>query len=54
MNNSENLRFFMDEDAVPYPESEIPFTVTKEDEEFEKMIVEKFHLVTKEIGNIVK
>ena len=54
MNNAENLRFFMDEDAVPYPENEIPFPRTKEDEEFEKMIVENFHLVTKEMEKNVK
>lgn len=49
MNNIENLRFFMDEDAVPYPEGEIPFPRTKEDDDFEKMIIEKFHLITKEM-----
>jgi hypothetical protein len=44
-----NLRFFMDETSVPYPEGENPFPRTKEDDEFEKMVIEKYHLVTKEM-----
>ena len=48
MDTTEKLRFFMDETSTPYTDSENPFVRTKEDDEFDKMIIEKYHLTTKE------
>jgi hypothetical protein len=48
MNNSGNLRYYMDETSAPYPEGENPFETTEEDMEFERRLIEKYHLVTKE------
>jgi len=49
MNSVENLRFFMDESSAPYEEGENPFPRTKRDDEFDEMIIKKYHLVTKEM-----
>ena len=47
MNSIENLRFVMDETSTPYEQNENPFSQT--DAKFEKMIINKYHLVTKEM-----
>lgn len=49
MNTTENLRFFMDETSVPYEKTENPFPRTKEDDEFDKTIIAKYHLTTIEM-----
>lgn len=46
---TENMRFVMDDTSTPYKDGEVPFTRTAADEEFEKKICEKYHLVTKEM-----
>ena len=43
-----DLRFYMDESSAPYEEDENPFERTKEDEEFDKYVIDKFNLVTKD------
>ncbi len=42
------LRFYMDESSAPYSESDAPIVRTKEDDEFDDMIIAKYHLVTEE------
>ncbi len=49
MNLTENLRFFMDETSAPYEQNENPFPRTDSDDEFDKMIIDKYHLITKEM-----
>ena len=49
MCSTDNLRFIMDETSVPYEQNENPFPRTDSDDEFEKMIINKYHLVTKEM-----
>ena len=49
MDTVKKLRFLMDETSVPYPENENPFPRTKEDDVFDEMIIEKYHLITKEM-----
>lgn len=49
MNSTENLRFVMDETSAPYEQNENPFPRTDSDNEFEKMIINKYHLTTKEM-----
>lgn len=46
--NKNDLRFFMDESSAPFEDDSNPFPRTKEDEEFERMIIARFHLITKE------
>lgn len=46
-----NLRFYMDETSAPYSDKDNPFNRTKEDDEFDKMIIEKYKLTTKEMEN---
>lgn len=49
MYSAENLRFVMDETSAPYEQNENPFTQTDSDNEFEEMIISKYHLTTKEM-----
>ena len=51
MYSTDNLRFVMDETSVPYEQNENPFLETIEDEEFDEMISNKYHLITKEAEN---
>ena len=46
------LRFYMDETSAPYSDKDNPFKRTKEDDEFDKMIIEKYKLITKEMENL--
>lgn len=39
----------MDETDAPYKDNENPFIRTKEDDEFDEMIIAKYNLVTKEM-----
>lgn len=39
----------MDETSVPYEQNENPFPQTDLDDEFETMIINKYHLTTKEM-----
>jgi hypothetical protein len=48
MMNIEKLRFFTNETSMPYSENENPFLRTEEDDKFDEMIIEEYHLVTKE------
>lgn len=48
MNTDENLRYYMDETSAPYPENEYPYPRTKEDDAFDEMIIEKYHLNTED------
>lgn len=43
MDFTENSRFVMDETSVPYERNENPFPRTDSDDEFEKMIINKYH-----------
>lgn len=43
------LRFVMDETSAPYEENENPFPKTDSNDDFEKMIIDKYHLITKEM-----
>lgn len=47
---AENLRFVMDETSAPYEKNENPFPRTKADDEFDKLIIKKYHLTTEEMG----
>ena len=49
MYSTDNLRFVMDETSVPYEQNENPFPQTDSDDEFEKTIINKYHLITKEM-----
>ncbi len=49
MASKDDLYFAMDETSRPYEPGENPFPGTELDEEFEKMIINKYHLVTKEM-----
>lgn len=49
MYSMENLRFIMDETSIPYERNENPFPQTAVDEEFDKIIINKYHLTTKEM-----
>ena len=51
MDTTEKLRCFMDETSAPYEDGENPFVRTKEDDEFDEMIIAKYHLTTKEMEN---
>ena len=46
MDSTEKLSFFMDETSAPYEDGENPFPRTKEDDEFDEMIIAKYHLTT--------
>lgn len=48
MYKADNLRFVMDETSAPHEQNENPFSRTNADIEFEKMMIDKYHLVTKE------
>lgn len=52
MTDWKKLRFFMDETSVPYEENENPFPRAKEDDVLDEMIIEKYHLITKEMETI--
>lgn len=47
MYSTDNLRFVMDETSAPYEENENLFMQTELDNEFEQMIIKKYHLTTK-------
>lgn len=47
-NTTNTLRFYMDETSAPYSDAENPFVRTKEDDDFDKAIIEKYHLETKD------
>lgn len=49
MCSSNKLQYFMDETSIPYEDGQNPFPRTKEDDDFDKMIIEKYHLVTKDM-----
>lgn len=46
-----NLRFVMDETSVPYEKNENPFPRKEDDEEFDKKMIDKYRLITKEMEN---
>ncbi len=43
----------MDETSAPYEKDENPFVRTKEDDEFDKMIIDKYQLVAKGVEDVV-
>ena len=47
-NTTNTLRFYMDETSAPYSDAENPFVRTKEDDDFDKAIIEKYHLETRD------
>lgn len=49
MEPTNTLRCYMDETSAPYKDNENPFVRTKEDDEFDEMMIAKYHLVTKEM-----
>ena len=46
---SDDMRYVMDETSVPYEHNENPFPRTTSDDEFDEMIINKYHLTTKEM-----
>lgn len=44
MDDSKNLRYYMDESAVPYEDRDNPYIRTEADDAFDEMIIEKYHL----------
>lgn len=44
-----DMCYVMDETSVPYEHNENPFPRTASDDEFEEMIINKYHLITKEM-----
>ena len=44
MNKDNNQRFFMYESSIPYEENENPFTKTKEDDDFDEKMIQKYNL----------
>lgn len=49
MYSIDNLRFVMDETSIPYEKNETPFAQIEPDNEFEQIIINKYHLITKEM-----
>lgn len=49
MYSIDNLRFVMDDTSIPYEQNENSFLKTDSDDDFEKMIIDKYHLITKEM-----
>lgn len=52
MYSADNLRFVMDETSAPFEENENPFIQTETDDEFDQMIINKYHLTTKEMEQV--
>lgn len=52
MYSTDNLRFVMDETSAPYEENENLFVQTELASEFEQMIINKYHLTTKEMESV--
>ena len=48
MSDIQKLRFYTDESGTPYEDGENPFPRTKEDDEFDQMMIKKYNLVLKE------
>ena len=48
MSDTQKLRFYTDESGIPYEDGENPFPRTKEDDDFDQMMIEKYNLVLKE------
>ena len=48
MSDIQKLRFYTDESGIPYEDGENPFPRTKEDDDFDQMMIEKYNLVLKE------
>ena len=48
MSDIQKLRFYTDESGTPYEDGENPFPRTKEDDDFDQMMIEKYNLVLKE------
>ena len=49
---TKTLRFYMDETSAPYSDDDNPFVWTKDDDEFDKMMIAKYKLTTKEMENV--
>ena len=47
--DEDDMRYVMDETSMPYEYNENPFPRTTSDDEFEEMIINKYHLMTKEM-----
>ncbi len=52
MDTNNALHYYMDETSAPYSDEENPFPRTKADDEFDKMIIAKYKLTTKETGKV--
>ena len=52
IDTAKTLRFYMDETSAPYSDNDNPFVRTKDDDEFDKMIIDKYKLATKEMENV--
>ena len=48
MSDIQKLRFYTDESGTPYEDGENPFPRTKEDDDFDQMMIEKYNLVLRE------
>ena len=44
VDENKNLQYYMDESATPYEDGENPYMRTKEDDEFDEKMIEKYHL----------
>lgn len=49
MDTTETLRYFMDEISSPYPDGRNPFPRTREDDEFDERMIQKYGLITKKM-----
>ena len=46
------LRLYMDETSASYSDKDNPFVRTKDDDEFDRMIIAKYKLIIKEMENL--
>ena len=44
MDDSKNLRYYMDESAAPYEDGDNPYIRTESDDAFDEKMIEKYHL----------
>ena len=54
MSDIQKLRFYTDESGTPYEDGENPFPRTKEDDDFDQMMIEKYNQERKEMHEKTK
>lgn len=44
MDENRKLHYYMDESATPFEDGDNPYTRTEKDDDFDKRMIEKYHL----------